>query len=105
MAKCNTKAGRRLRQLKNHYEQQVRQLKEDFDDQLFAFEHSLQQQLHSHAFYHEALMNLLTSENEPDSDLLIGAVVTQRWIRESGQSLHQQLHHLRLSILLADVKQ
>ena len=105
MAKCNTKAGRRLRQLKNHYEQQLRQLKEEFGDQLFAFEHSLQQQLHSQVFYHEALMNLLTSENEPDSDILIGAMITHRWLRESGQALHQQLHHLRLSALLADNNQ
>ena len=95
MAKCNTKAGRRLRQLKTHYKQQLRQLKDEFSDQLLTFEQSLQQQLYGQAFYHEALMNLLTSENELDSDSLIGAMIFQRWLKQSGAEISQQLAHTR----------
>ncbi|MEO0443339.1 MAG: hypothetical protein AAFZ92_06305 [Pseudomonadota bacterium] len=60
-------------------------------DRLLAFEHHLQQQLHGQAFYHEALMNLMTSEAEPDSDTLIGAMVFQRWLSATGLELKQSM--------------
>jgi hypothetical protein len=99
MAKRDSKAGARLRQLKNRYEQELRQLKEEFSDQLLVFEQELQQQLYGQAFYHEALINLLTSEDEPESDTLIGAMVFQRWLTTTGQQLQQSIrayrtHHL-----------
>jgi len=87
MAKRKSTAAQRLRQLKTQHQRQVRRLTEEINEQLSTFEHSLQQQLYGQAFYHEALMNLLTSENEPDSDSLIGAMIFQRWLNTTGREL------------------
>lgn len=95
--KSNTRA--RLRKIKIQYQQQLRQLKEEFGDQLLSFEQSLQQQLYGQAFYHEALMNLLTSQNEPDSDSLIGAMIFQRWLNTTGRELKHTIATYRATQL------
>ena len=95
MAKCNTKAERRLRKLKKAHQRQIRQLKQAFDQELLDLQQSLQPTLYSQCFYHEAMMNLLTSQDEPESDILIGAMVTQRWLRESGQATLDQLDRIQ----------
>ena len=98
MAKRNTKAGLPLRQLKKRHQQHIQQLKEAFSDQLMALEQDLDAMLYSQAFYHESMINLLTSENEPDSDSLIGAMMIKRWLRQSGQRLQHQLSTLQKTI-------
>ena len=87
--KSNTRA--RLRKIKRRYQRQIRQLKQEVEAQLTNIEQHLHPLLYSQSFYNEAMMNLLTSENEPDSDILIGAMVTQRWLRQEGNQLSKQL--------------
>ena len=91
MAKRNSKADHRLRKIKMQHQQEIRRLKTEFGEQLLGVERLLQPLLHSQTFYHEALMNLLTSPDEPGSDTLIGALGFQRWIHHSGQQLHKTL--------------
>jgi hypothetical protein len=95
MAKRNSNADRRLRKMKIAHQEQLRRLKNEFGEQLAGVEQALQPLLYSQCFYHEALMNLLTSENEPDSDTLIGAMIVQRWIRTTGQQLQQRIMDYR----------
>jgi len=95
MTKRYSKSGKRLRQLKTQHQRQVRRLREEINEQLSTLEHSLQQHLYGQAFYHEALMNLLTQEHQPDSDTLIGATIFQRWLTTSGQQLKQCIVNYR----------
>ena len=98
MAKRKSKAAARLRKLKNRQQRQWPSTTGTLEGQLQALEQGLQQRLYSQCFHHEAMMGLLTSENEPDSDALIGAMVTQRWLQQSGHQLAKQLTTIRLSI-------
>ena len=45
--------------------------------------------------YHDALIYLLTSENEPDSDILIGAMVIQRCLHKNSQATLGQMKQLQ----------
>ena len=91
MAKRKCNADARLRKIKMTHQQELRQLKEEFGEQLVGLERVLSPLLYGQCFYHDALINLLTSPNEPDPDTLIGAVVFQRWIRNYGREVQQTL--------------
>ena len=99
MAKRNSNADRRLRKMKLMHQRELGRLKREVGEQWRGLEQALVPLLQSQCFYHEALMNLLTSDAEPDSDTLIGAMVCQRWIRETGQQLQQWVndHRQRLN--------
>lgn len=91
MARKYSKANTRLRKLKRQHEREINQLKQGLSEKLFSLEQQLQQLLQKNAFYQEALFNLIISENEPDSDTLIGALMTQRWISVTGLELRRAL--------------
>ena len=98
MARRDSKAGDRLRQLKTQHQQQLQQLKEEISAQVLVCEQGLQQQWYGQVFYQEAMLNLLTSPDEPESEVLIGAVITQRWLRASGQTTLAQLREIRVGL-------
>ena len=72
----------------SHWRDELQTKINDLDNQLVYIHHS-------QCFYHEAMVNLLTSENEPDSDTLAGAMVTQRWLQDSTQDILNHMDHIQ----------
>ncbi len=95
MTNSNDKSGSPLRPSKTTPSVLSDTEKESFHNQLVTFDDRLFSLLKSQCFYHEAMLNLLTSQDEPDSDTLIGAIVIQRWLRESGDHLLSQLREMQ----------
>ena len=81
MTERNDKSGSPLSPSKttsNHDSDSISHWKDVLQAKINDLENQLVYLHHSQCFYHEAMVNLLTSENEPDSDTLTGATVTQR---------------------------
>ena len=94
MAGHKSKAGCRLRKLKKSHQQHTRRLKRAINRQLVTLDNELFNLLQAQAFYHEALLALIQTGDEPEP-WLIGSILTKRWLRESGDSLLRQFGAMR----------
>lgn len=90
MARCNSKAGRRLRQtLKSH--QRFKQSLNRRLNQLNADYENVSERLR---FFHAAIIALMDDGSEPD--WLLGAVMTQQTLQQSIDKVAEQIEHTRL---------
>ena len=98
MSKRKSTADARLRKLKIRHQREVMRLKQGYERQLATLEKLLQPVLKGQCYHHDALMNLLTSPDESNSDTLIGAMLFQRWLWQSGRDLQKALTTYRHSL-------
>ena len=91
MAKCNSKAGRRLRQTKKSH-QRFKQSLDRRLNQLNADYENVSERLR---FFHAAIIALMDDGSEPDHWLL-GATMTQHTLQQSIDKIAEQIEHTRL---------
>ena len=101
MSKRNDKAGSPLSPSKNTTNSDSNS-NSHWKDELVAKIDDLLQQYenlgYAYYFYHDALMSMLTSENEPNSDILLGAMATQRWLRASSKAALKQIKQIQYGL-------
>jgi len=90
MGKRNTKAGRRLRQLKSSH----RRFKQRLSSELIQLEELVYNQCQAYQFLARSVLALAEAEEEPDV-WIIGALVSERQLRQQTTQLTEQIQHTR----------
>ena len=94
MTKTHHKSSRRLRKTKTMRQRQVRRFKRTLNTKLTQFDDDLCNLIQSHTFFHHAIIHLGNEELAPES-WVTGAIITQRWLQQSADTLTQQLQDIR----------
>ena len=101
MSKRNDKAGSPLSPSKtttNHDSNGNSHWRDELSDKMTYLLQQWENISHAQHFYHDALMYMLTSENEPDSDSLIGAMIISRWLHTDALATLGRMRRLQLWI-------
>ena len=97
MATRHHKSTKRLHKRKAVPQRQFKRFKQTLMIQLTQLDDDLQKLLQNHAFLEHAVINLAADELEPEL-WLAGAVTNQRWLKQTGDNIAEQLRQVRLWI-------
>ena len=97
MAIRHHKSSKRLHKRKAVPERQFKRFKKTLTTQLTQLDDDLQNLLQNHAFLEHAVINLAADELAPEL-WLAGAVTNQRWLKQTGDNIAEQLRQVRLWI-------
>ena len=99
MAKKHSKTNARLRKTLNQQQRQFQRVKKELSAKLTQLDDDLYNLLQSHQFYQQAVIALVEENTEPEY-WVIGALTTQRCLRQSGEQLINQLSQARQQLQL-----
>jgi hypothetical protein len=94
MATRHHKSSKRLHKRKAVPQRQFTRFKRTLTTRLTQLDDDLHSLLQNHAFLEHAVINLAADELEPEL-WLAGAVTHQRWLKQSGENIAEQLRQVR----------